>query len=441
MRSLFRNSAYCRLFAAQVVALTGTGLATVALALLAHDLAGARSGEVLGTALAIKMVAYVTVSPLVGAWADRVPRRVLLVGADAVRAAVVALLPFVDRVWQVYLLVAVLQSASAAFTPTFQSVLPDVLPDEDDYTAALSASQTAVSLENVLSPLLAAVLLSVMSFHTLFVGTAVGFLGSAVLVAGTRVPRPVCSERTGLRERITAGMRVFAATPRLRAVLGCNLVAAAAGAITVVGTVALVRDGFGGTDREVALLLAVSGLGTAAAALAAPRLVRQVRERAVLLIGSGVSVLAVVGAVAAAVSLSPPTAVGAWLLVGVGGGLLAVPTGRVLRASSTTGDRPAVFAAQFSLSHLCWLVSYPVAGWVGTAAGLPFAWTLLGLLAAGGAVVALLAWPRRLSDVLEHTHATPPHHAEDAHWNGQAWVHTHRLVIDADHRRWPSPVG
>ncbi len=48
---------YRRLFAAQVIALAGTGLSTIALALLAYDLAGGEAGLVLGTALAIKMVA------------------------------------------------------------------------------------------------------------------------------------------------------------------------------------------------------------------------------------------------------------------------------------------------------------------------------------------------------------------------------------------------
>ena len=139
---------YRRLFVAQVVALLGTGVATVALGLLAYALAGPRAGEVLGTALAIKMVAYVVVSPLVGAVADRVPRRALMVAADVVRIGVVVALPWVGAVWQVYLMVAVLQAASATFTPTFQSVLPDLLPADEDYTAALSASQIAVSLEN-----------------------------------------------------------------------------------------------------------------------------------------------------------------------------------------------------------------------------------------------------------------------------------------------------
>ncbi|MCU1634684.1 MAG: transporter, partial [Micrococcaceae bacterium] len=51
MLSVFRHSAYRNLFTAQVVALLGTGLLTVGLGLLAFDVAGARAGAVLGTAL------------------------------------------------------------------------------------------------------------------------------------------------------------------------------------------------------------------------------------------------------------------------------------------------------------------------------------------------------------------------------------------------------
>lgn len=86
----------------------------MALALLAYDLAGDRAGAVLGTALAIKMVAYVGLAPLAQAAAvRRLPRKVLLIGADPVRAGVSLWLPFVSEVWQIYLLIFVLQSASA----------------------------------------------------------------------------------------------------------------------------------------------------------------------------------------------------------------------------------------------------------------------------------------------------------------------------------------
>ena len=91
MRALFWGRWQCR------VALLGTGLATVALGLLAWQLAGDTAGAVLGTALAIKMVAYVTLAPVAAAIAERLPRRAFLVALDLIRAGVIACLPFVDQ--------------------------------------------------------------------------------------------------------------------------------------------------------------------------------------------------------------------------------------------------------------------------------------------------------------------------------------------------------
>lgn len=127
MIDVLRNRTYRRLFLAQAIALAGTGLLTVALSLLAFELAGERAGAVLGTALAIKMLAYVAVAPIAGAFANEMPRRAFLVAMDAVRAFVALFLPFVTEVWQVYVLIFVLQSASAGFTPTFQATIPSTL--------------------------------------------------------------------------------------------------------------------------------------------------------------------------------------------------------------------------------------------------------------------------------------------------------------------------
>lgn len=146
MFAVLANRVYRRLFAAQV----GTGLATVALGLLAWDLAGGDAGQVLGTALAIKMVAYVTLAPVAAALNERVPRRALLVALDLVRAGGALALLFVSEVWQVHVLILLLQAASAGFTPTFQATIPDVLPDEAKYTRALS--RLAYDLESLLSP-------------------------------------------------------------------------------------------------------------------------------------------------------------------------------------------------------------------------------------------------------------------------------------------------
>lgn len=425
MGSLFGSRDYRHLFAAQVVALFGTGLATVALGLLAYELAGAEAGAVLGTALAIKMVAYVTVAPIAGAFADRVSRRLLLASLDLVRAVVVLALPFVTEIWQVYVLIFVLQSASAAFTPTYQAVLPDILPDERDYTRALSVSQLASSMEILLSPVLAVAVLSVVSFHWLFSGTTVGFLVSAVLVVTSRIPQARPSPRSRVWDRIAAGTRIFLATPRLRGVLALNLAVAGAGAVVMVNTVNYVHDALGLTDAEVAVLLAANGVGTIVVALAAPKILDRLAERSLMITGALTLCAGVFGAVALSTVDSGgwrwPAALGVWAVLGAGSGLILTPVGRVLRRSSREADRPAVFAAQFSLSHACWLLSYPVAGWVVTALGFTGGWLALSAFAVTGTMAAWLLWPRHDPESLPHVHHLAD--AEPAEQDG--WRHTH----------------
>jgi len=446
--SLFDYRDYRYLFAAQVVSLFGTGLTTVALGLLAYQLAGADAGAVLGTALTIKMVAYVTIAPVAAAYADRVPRRLMLVGLDLIRASVAVVLPFIDQTWQIYALVAVLQSASAAFTPTFQAVIPDVVTDESDYTEALSASQLASTMESLLSPVLAALALTVMSFHWLFVGTTIGFLVSAALVIRTRIPDAAPSGRAHVWERTLAGVRIFAATPRLRGVLALDLVVAGCGSIVMVNTVNYVRDALDRPQSDVAWLLAASGAGTMVIALGLPPVLRHIPERTVMLCGAVLLLIAALGAVALSNADGPQrwtAAVVIWILIGAGMSLVLTPIGRVLRRSAGPADRPAIFAAQFSLSHLCWLLTYPISGWGATLAGFTTTWTILSAIAGAGAIAAVLVWPRHDPEELTHTHdpASTDHrhlgHDATAVDDGRI-AHTHTFTIDKDHLRWPNPI-
>ncbi|MCK0091500.1 MFS transporter [Rhodococcus sp. F64268] len=402
MLDILHNPTFRRLFIAQVVALVGTGLLTVALGLLAYDLAGARAGAVLGTALAIKMVAYVAVAPVITAVTDRVPRKVLLVSADAVRAVIALLLPFVGQEWQIYVLIFLLQAASATFTPTFQSMIPSVLEDEDDYTRGLSLSRLAYDLEALLSPVLAAALLMVISYNLLFVGTVAGFVASAALVASTQLPKLMPADRSvPLVRRITSGARVMLGRPVLRGLLAMNLAVAAATALVLVNTVVYVRDLLGGADPGVALALGCYGGGSMLVALLIPRLLTHNNDRAVMLTGATVLPigLAVVTAVLAA---GPSAAVGwaafaaLWVALGAGTSMINTPSSRLLRAESTAENRAYVFAAQFSLSHACFLLTYPIAGWVGAAVGQVAAAAILAALATLATTTAVRAWPKSI---------------------------------------------
>lgn len=422
------DPAYRRLFGAQVASLLGTGLTTVALALLAHDMAGGDAGAILGTVLALKMVAYVLVAPAFGGLAHRLPRKATLIALDVVRAGIVAALPFVTELWQVYALIVALNVAAAGFTPTFQATIPDVLPDEARYTRALSLSRLAYDLESLASPTLAALALTVMSYNGLFLADAVTFIVSALLVASATLPPPRPAERTqGVAANLTFGVRGYLKTPRLRGLLGLMLAASAAGAMVIVNTVVYVQDRLGLSETHTAWTVAAAGGGSMLAALILPRLLSTARDRA-LMLGGAVLLLTVL--VAAAVRMPAwPGLLVLWAFLGLGTGLIQTPAGRLIRQSCTAGDRPAFFAAQFALSHAAWLVAYPVAGLVGAAFGLQAAlWALAGLVAVGLAAAAVL-WPARDAEVLEHVH-DPVHHEH---------LHTHGPHHEHDHEGWEGP--
>ncbi|HEV7257272.1 MAG TPA: MFS transporter [Bosea sp. (in: a-proteobacteria)] len=451
MFQVLSHRVYGRLFCAQVIALIGTGLLTVALGLLAFDIAGANAGSVLGTALAIKMVAYVTVAPIVGAFAAQLPRRAFLIAMDLVRAVIALTLPFITETWQVYLAVFVLQSASAAFTPTFQATIPDVLPEEEDYTQAPLLSRLAYDLESIVSPMLAAVLLTVINFHWLFAGTVVGFLVSAALVLSVALPvSPAKPREGGIYDKTTRGIRIYLATPRLRGLLALNMAVAMGGALVIVNTVVIVKGRLGLDDNAVALALACFGGGSMLSALTLPRILERHADRTVML--SAATILAAVlggfalllfargwtfapGASAAGWAALLVT----WALLGIGYSATQTPSGRLLRRSAHADDRPAVFAAQFALSHACWLVTYPLAGWLGATLPLATLAALFGAATLLAVVGAARLWPAGSTEAVLHDHPELPHN--HPHLAEHAGRHSHAIVIDDLHPSWPSRAG
>ena len=275
MLGVLRHRVYAHLFSAQVLALIGTGLLTVALGLLAYDIAGADASMVLGIALSIKMLAYVFLSPVLTTLARSLPPRAIMVGSDVVRALVAACLPWVDQTWQIYILIFLLQASSATFT------------DEEDYTNAISLSRLAYDLEAVFSPMLAAALLTVVNYHVLFVGTLAGFVASAGLVLSTHLPQlpPVDSTQSFLG-RLTQGVRVFWGQRPLRALMGLNLTVAASTALVMVNTVVIVRSDLERGQSDVAFLLGCYGAGSMIIALTSPRILRRVSDTRFMTVGS-----------------------------------------------------------------------------------------------------------------------------------------------------------
>ncbi len=450
-----QNKIFRQLFGAQVISLVGTGLSTVALTLLAWDLVGGQAGVVLGTALAFKMLAYVVFAPIVGGFAHRLPRKAMLVTLDILRAGVVLAMPFVTRVWEVYLLIFLLNLLSAGFKPVFQALIPEVLGDDETYTRALSLSRIAYDLENLLSPVLAGVALLVLSYDALFLMNAGSFLVSGLLILVATLPGARAIERPGSAwNDVSFGLRAYLRTPRLVAVLLLYMAVAAASAMVIVNTVVYVREFIGGSSVDTAMALAAAGGGSMLAALTLPRLLARWADRQIMLAGSVLMGLGL-GLVSFQPSLGGLMAL--WFVVGTGWSLVQTPAGRIVIRSASPADRPAYFAAQFSLSHLCWLLAYPVAGQLGATAGLgPTALVLCGVIWLF-TLIAWIVWPKNDPTVLYHVHDADHHghlHTHDGHHahlhrnpagpephshehDHPATRHAHAFVIDDHHADWP----
>ena len=450
------NPSFRKLFTAQVIALVGTGLSTVGLSLLAYNLAGKNAGVVLGIALACKMVAYVFFAPIVGGLAHRFPRKPFLISLDVIRAFLVLLMPFVYELWHIYLLIFLLNFFSAGFKPVFQAIIPDILEDEVMYGKALSYSRLAYDLENLLSPTFAAIALFYFSYTGLFVGNSIAFVISAVIIVITFIPFPKPVERTGsIWNEVSYGIIAYFKTPRLRSLLILYVAVASASAMVIVNTIIYVKEYLGGSDSDLAIFFAASGFGSMLAALIFPKLSGIFKDKSIVQSG------AIFLATGLCLMATKPTfsfALFTWFVIGVGLSLVQTPSGRIVNLSATPSDRSSYFSAQFALSHLCWLITYPLVGQLVLYFGFSFSAAFLACIVLTCFIFSILFWPNENEISLTHQHKniihSHVHGHDDKHHSHQhnsnldmdshehehkheEKVHKHEFVIDLHHQQWP----
>jgi MFS family permease len=382
---------YYKLFAGYVIALLATGVATMALALLAFDLAGEDSGAVIGTALSIKMLAYVLAAPLIVSLAERLPRRALLIGLDVLRAVSLLALPFVTQVWQIYVLVFIFALASATFGLIYLAVVPYLLGSEKDYTQSLARSRIAAELEGSVSPLVGAGLLLIMATKGMFLLTAGAFVVSALLVRAAQIPDPGKPRPGSFWSKTLRGARLFVAVPEFRAIFAFDAAAAMATAMVMVNTIVIVQGKFDLGRDATAIAFFTFGAGSIVGAVLIPFILRRVEDRFVMLIGASILVAALI---LGFFQFGPAWLVFLWFALGLGVAWALTPATYVIRRIAAPEDLQTLFAAQQSISNLCLLFAYPLAGWLGAELGMRPTFIILGAGAALASWAAIRFWPK-----------------------------------------------
>ena len=178
------------LFAARSISYFGTYLAPIAVAFAVLDLTGSASDT--GIAFACWTVAQVTTLLIGGVVADRLPRRLVMIGSDAanvcVRSAMGALLLSGNaRIWELFVLQALGGAATAFYSPASSGLVPELVE-----SAQLQRANAYLGIARNLSfPLGAATggaIVATIGSGTALVVDAGTYAASALLLSGIRLP-------------------------------------------------------------------------------------------------------------------------------------------------------------------------------------------------------------------------------------------------------------
>jgi MFS family permease len=199
------------LFAGRAVSDFGDKLVPVALAfaVLALD----RSPSALGLVFAARMIPMVVLVLVGGVWADRLPRHLVMIVADVVRAVTQALVAGLlvsgrAEVWHLLVLMAVYGAAQAFFDPASTGLVPQTV-SRALLQRANGLLQLSRSTANVVGPAIAGILVATVGPGWAFAADSVTFVVSAVFLAFLRIERESREARTRFVADLVEGWREF----------------------------------------------------------------------------------------------------------------------------------------------------------------------------------------------------------------------------------------
>lgn len=269
-----RSRNFALLWSAALVSNVGSWMQTVALGILVF----ARTDQPAwaGLVAAAAFVPIGLLAPLGGVLADRLDRRRWLIATTLAEMLFATLLAVLAAVGHdppgALVLLAFLGGASAAIGfPSYQAMVPDLVPKED-LLGAVSLSSAQFNLGRVIGPALAGLALLSHDYAVVFGVNAASFAAVVVALVLLRLPPPSrATESTGFVRRIADGAREAMREPGCRSAIGLiSLVALLASPfIALVPAMAGAIDHPGvSTQEATAILVTAQGIGAVGGALA-----------------------------------------------------------------------------------------------------------------------------------------------------------------------------
>jgi MFS transporter, NRE family, putaive nickel resistance protein len=362
-----KEKLFRRLYLAQTVSLLGDAFTWVGIALMAYQFGGEHSAAILSIALTLRVTAFILFGPYAGVLADRMDRKKIMYITHFVRMGIVACLPFVNAVWQIYVLMFFLNIFNAFFTPAYQAAIPQSIKRSDLYSPGIALSNATNQLLGVLGPGVAGAVAAWLGAREIFFVDAGSFIIAAVIILSLP-PLIVTRKVTGdivqpkIWKDILKGSQLLFHNKALRFALLIELVSAIAGAQILVNTVGYIKGHLHLTDKHYGYVMAAFGIGAAIAAFASGNLDKSKNKMASLFVGAVLVCLSIAfGNYAAFIPLLV-----LWLLAGFGQTLAEMPSQILIAEKIEKEEHGKVYGAHFAWSHLWWAIGYPIAGFTGT---------------------------------------------------------------------------
>ncbi|AMP99758.1 MFS transporter [Pedobacter cryoconitis] len=362
-----RHKAFAILYFAQTISLLGDAFTWVGLALLSYQFGKENSAVILASALTLRVVAFIIFSPFAGVLADRVDRKNILYITHFIRMAIICCLPFVNAEWQIYVLVFLLNVFNAFFTPTYKSIIPQVV-DQRNYRQAIGLSTATFQLLGVLGPGLAGIIAVWFGPRDIFFVDAASFILAGILILMlpaqliSRPAHPISEKPLSAWADVVKGAKLLFGNKLIRFALAIEFISAIAGAQILVNTVGHIKSGLLLGDKQYGWAMAAFGIGAAVAAFVAGNLDKSKSRRVSLIVG----VLLLGLAIAGANYVSYTVLLVLWLFAGLGQSLAEMPSETLIGENIASVEQGKVFGSHFAFSHLWWAIAYPIAGFTGS---------------------------------------------------------------------------
>ena len=376
-------------FAAYAQSALGNGAGVVALVVLAY--ARGHSAWAIALVLMAEFLPSMALGPLLGAAADRWPRRWCLVASDLVRAGAFIGIGFVGGIEATLALALVAGAGAGAFTPAALASLPELV-DERRLPAATSLYGALTDLGRTAGPGIAALVLLLGAPESIAVANGATFLVSAAILAALPVKRTAPAERgpaAGLLREAREGIVAAARTPGIRV-----LVLASSGILLFLGTlnvgVLLLARELGAGSAGYSVLEAVFGVGFVAGSLTGVRASAPFELKRRYLAGMLVIAL---GTIASGAAPGFAVAIGAFAVTGFGNGVLLVHERLIFQAVVPDRLKGRLFAVIDTAGSWAFAISFACAGAFVSVLGTRGLFELAGVC--GLAIFAGSAWALR----------------------------------------------